>query len=76
MFSRFVCRLFNSESEAILRGRTEKSITKPMAHDSVSLWLSDETLTPKMLWEQSQHLVEQATGYLIIDDTVLDKQYA
>ena len=49
---------------------------KPMAHDSVSRWLSDEKLTPQMLWEQSQHLVEQARGYLIIDDTVLDKQYA
>lgn len=27
----------------------------PMAHDSVSRWLSDERLTPRMLWEQSQH---------------------
>ena len=29
-----------------------------------------------MLWEHSQHLIEQTTGYLIIDDTVLDKPYA
>ena len=47
-----------------------------MAHDSVSRWLSGEKLTPKMLWEQSQHLAEQATGYLIIDDTGLDKPHA
>jgi hypothetical protein len=49
---------------------------RPMAHGPVSRWLSDEKLTPKMLWEHSQHLVEQASGYLIIDDTVLDKPYA
>jgi hypothetical protein len=47
-----------------------------MSHDSVSRWLSDERYTPKVLWQESQHMVELDKGYLVIDDSVLDKPYA
>ncbi len=47
-----------------------------MAHDSVSRWLSTAKLTPKLLWQQSQILVDKQTGYLIIDDSILDKPYS
>jgi len=47
-----------------------------MAHDSVSRWLSQEKLTPKIVWQQSQMMVDKESGYLIIDDTVLDKPYS
>jgi hypothetical protein len=50
-----------------------KAAPEPMAHDSVSRWLSTAKLTPKLLWQQSQSLVNKQTGYLIIDDSVLDK---
>lgn len=49
---------------------------EPMAHDSVSRWLSSAKLTPKLLWQQSQTLVNKRTGYLILDDSVLDKPYS
>lgn len=49
---------------------------EPMAHDSVSRWLSQDTLTPKMVWAESQYLVDRSLGYLVIDDVVLDKPYA
>lgn len=49
---------------------------KEMAHDSVSRWLSKKKLTPKILWQKSQSIINSQNGYLIIDDTVLDKQYA
>lgn len=49
---------------------------KEMAHDSVSRWLSKKKLTPKILWQKSQSIINRRNGYLIIDDTVLDKQYA
>ena len=49
---------------------------EPMAHDSVSRWLSQSKLTPKLLWQESQHLIDQASGYLSIDDSVLNKPYA
>ena len=47
-----------------------------MAHDSVSRWLSTERLTPKLLWQESQLMVNRHTGYLILDDSVLDKPYS
>ena len=49
---------------------------EPMAHDAVSRWLSKERLTPKLLWQESQYLIDRNTGYLVIDDSVLDKPYA
>ena len=48
---------------------------EPMAHDSVSHWLATKKLTPKLLWQQSQSMVNKQGGYLIIDDSVLDKPY-
>lgn len=47
-----------------------------LSHDAVSRWLSDNTFTPKTLWQESRHMVDAQTGYLIIDDSVLDKPYA
>lgn len=48
----------------------------PMARDAVSRWLRKSVLTPKLLWKESQPLVDRRRGYLVIDDTVLDKPYA
>jgi len=47
-----------------------------IAHDAVSRWLAQEQLTPKRLWQASQALVDRQRGYLILDDTLLDKPYA
>jgi len=47
-----------------------------MAHDSVSRWLSKNKLTPKIVWQEARSLVEPKKGYLVIDDTVLDKPYS
>jgi len=47
-----------------------------MSHDAVSQWLAHEKLTPKMVWQQSRDMVQKETGYLIVDDTILDKPYA
>lgn len=49
---------------------------EPMAHDAVSRWLKHAVLTPKLLWQESQSLVDRTVGCLVIDDTVLDKPYA
>lgn len=49
---------------------------EPMAHDAVSRWLASEKLTPQRVWQVSQALVNRQTGYLILDDTILDKPYA
>lgn len=47
-----------------------------MAHDSVSRWLAKEKLTPKTVWQYSEPMIKKETGYLVIDDTVLDKPYS
>lgn len=47
-----------------------------MSHSAVHRWLSEGTFTPKTLWQESQHMVERSSGYLVIDDSVLDKPYA
>ncbi len=47
-----------------------------MAHDAVSRWLSKFTFKPQELWNQVESLVEMKTGYLVIDDTTLDKRYS
>ena len=52
-----------------------KVAPEPMAHDSVSHWLATKKLTPQLLWQHSQPMVNKQAGYLIIDDSVLDKPY-
>jgi len=47
-----------------------------MSHDAVNHWLATNKLTPKIVWQHSQTMVQKETGYLIFDDTLLDKPYA
>jgi len=46
------------------------------AHDTFTRWLSTTKLQPHIIWEYSRSLVKKECGYLIVDDTVLDKWYA
>ncbi len=46
-------------------------------HNSVYRYLKHERLTPRLIWEKAkQSLVEATNGYLIFDDTVVDKSYS
>ncbi len=47
-----------------------------MAHDAVTRWLAQSDWTPSDLWNDVKSLVERETGYLIADDTLLDKRYS
>ena len=47
-----------------------------MSHEAVNHWLAKDKLTPKTVWQHSQTMIQKETGYLIFDDTVLDKPYA
>lgn len=53
-----------------------KSCPHYIAHDSVSRWLSNTQFTPSDLWSEVKRLVDVKTGYLIGDDTVLDKKHS
>lgn len=47
-----------------------------MAHDSVARWLCSSNYTPSDLWKHVKPLVKRKTGYLIGDDSLLDKKYS
>lgn len=44
-----------------------------IAHDSITRWLSHTKLPPALVWQQAKPLVDPKQGYLILDDSVLDK---
>jgi hypothetical protein len=47
-----------------------------VSHDLINRSLRREKLTPQLLWENVAPLMEaHVDGYLIFDDTVLDKRY-
>ena len=47
------------------------------SHDQINRYLASDRLTPRTLWEHVKtDLVEDPDGYLIFDDTVIDKRYA
>lgn len=47
-----------------------------LAHDAVNRWLGRVDFTPHDLWREVKPLVNLSTGYLICDDTLLDKRYS
>ena len=47
------------------------------SHDTINRYLSGEKLTPRLLWDNVKPSIEaDAAGYLLIDDTVLDKRFS
>ena len=47
------------------------------SHDSINRFLRLDKLTPRLLWKNvCEDIVESKNGYLIFDDTVLDKRYS
>ena len=48
-----------------------------ISHDRINRYLRGEKLTPRLLWENVKpHLNSDANGYIVFDDTVLDKRFA
>ena len=46
------------------------------SHDMINRYLAGERIRPRLVWENAQpHLVQTQQGYVIFDDTVLDKRY-
>jgi putative transposase len=53
-----------------------KVAPKNISHDTVSRWLSDSHFTPSDLWSDVKRFIDVKTGYLIGDDTLLEKKYS
>jgi Transposase DDE domain len=48
-----------------------------LSHDEINRWMREERLPSRIVWERaSKELVPSEKGYLIFDDTVLDKDYS
>lgn len=51
--------------------------TASFSHDTVTRYLAGDRITPRLLWEQIKpDLVPSSNGYLLFDDTVLDKRHS
>jgi hypothetical protein len=67
----------------LLSSQTNYTITnlaehlENVSHDRINRYLRKEKLTPSLLWENVQpSLKTDPDGYIIFDDTVLDKRYS
>jgi hypothetical protein len=47
-----------------------------MHHDAVSRWLASSKYTPSDLWNQVKTIVHKESGYLVCDDSLLDKRFS
>jgi hypothetical protein len=47
------------------------------SHDAINRYLRGEKVTPRLVWENvREHVVPTPCGYVLFDDTVLDKNYS
>ncbi|MDN7025465.1 transposase [Methanoculleus sp. FWC-SCC1] len=47
-----------------------------VTHDTFNRFLTRQSLPPETLWEEVEPFIEKRTGWLIVDDTVLDKVHS
>lgn len=72
MYSNFLIANQNRYSGVELAKAAPTSIS----HDSVSRWLDNSHFTPSDLWSDVKKFIDITAGYLIGDDTLLEKKYS
>lgn len=55
---------------------TQAADLTSVSHDQITRWLTSTKLTPNILWEYVEKLVEKEGGVLVVDDSVIAKQYS
>lgn len=51
--------------------------SEAFSHDAVNRYLAGDAITPRLVWENVRNqVITTAEGYLIFDDTVVDKNYS
>jgi hypothetical protein len=51
--------------------------TDAFGHDMINRYLAGDKITPHLVWENVKgHVVQNANGYIVFDDTVVDKNYS
>ena len=51
-------------------------VVEDISHDTVSRWLLKSEFNAGALWQQVKASIDRETGYLVCDDTLLDKRYS
>jgi putative transposase len=75
-FSKEIYCQFLLASQKEFSATTLASLKSEISHDKVSRWLHNTKLTPKLLWEKVEGLVDKGSGFLLLDDSVLAKPYS
>jgi hypothetical protein len=47
-----------------------------VSHDCINRYLRGEKLTPRLLWDNVEPLLQPSENAYVLDDTVLDKRYS
>ena len=51
--------------------------SEEFSHDMINRYLAGDRVSPRLIWAQVKgHINVTAAGYVVFDDTVLDKRYA
>jgi len=53
-----------------------KTADTSLSHDSVSKWLREKEFDSKHLWSHVKNMVKKDIGYLVVDDSVLNKKFS
>lgn len=53
-----------------------KTSELPLSHDTVSKWLREENFNEEDIWIHVKDMIKRKEGYLIADDSVLDKRFS
>src|SRR5579862_2340993 len=55
---------------------TQASDLTDVSHDHITRWLHSVKLTPNLLWKHVEKLVDKEGGVVVVDDSVIAKQYS
>jgi putative transposase len=55
---------------------TQAAELSSTSHDQITRWLTSVKLTPNILWEHVENIIEKEGGVLVVDDSVIAKQYS
>jgi len=72
LYTKFLIANHNRYSGVELSKTSEVSLS----HDSVSKWLREKDFNEADLWNHVSTMIHKKKGYLIVDDSVLDKRFS
>lgn len=72
LYTKFLIANHNRYSGVELSKTSELALS----HDTVSKWLREENFSEEDIWIHVKDMIKRKEGYLIVDDSVLDKRFS